>query len=49
VQATGFDPVHMPAWHVSVRVHALPSSQLAPSVADGFEQVPVAGLHVPAR
>jgi|HubBroStandDraft_4_1064222.scaffolds.fasta_scaffold675216_2 hypothetical protein len=31
VQVTGFDPVHTPAWQVSVCVHALPSLQVVPS------------------
>src|SRR2546425_263170 len=48
VQMTGLEPVQVPDWHVSVWVHALPSLQLVPSVAFGFEQVPVAGLQVPA-
>src|SRR5439155_451063 len=29
-QTTGFVPMHVPAWQVSVRVQALPSSQVAP-------------------
>jgi hypothetical protein len=33
--------------HASVSVHALPSSQAVPLGAFGFEQVPVAGSHVP--
>jgi hypothetical protein len=45
---TGFAPVHVPAWHVSACVHALPSLQALPSGLDGLEQTPVAGLHVPA-
>jgi hypothetical protein len=45
---TGFDPVHVPALHVSVCVHALPSLQAVPSAMFGFEQVPVDELHVPA-
>jgi hypothetical protein len=48
VQTTGFDPVHTPPWHVSVCVQALRSSQFVPSIADGFEQVPVAGSQAPA-
>ena len=47
VQVTGFVPVQMPAWHVSVRVHALSSSHVAPLGFAGFEHVPVDGLHVP--
>src|SRR5437867_3086390 len=45
---TGFDPVQIPDWQVSVCVQALPSLQDVPSAAFGFEQVPVAGLQVPA-
>jgi hypothetical protein len=48
VQTTGFEPTHTPDWHVSVCVQALPSLQVVPFVALGFEQTPVAGLHVPA-
>ena len=48
VQVTGLRPVHAPAWHVSVCVHALPSLHAVPFVAAGFEHAPVAGLHVPA-
>src|SRR5438093_472252 len=47
-QTTGFVPVHVPAWQVSVRVQALPSSHVAPSGLAGLEQVPVAGARVPA-
>jgi hypothetical protein len=46
---TGFAPLHVPAWHVSVCVQALPSVQDAPFGLAGFEQVPVDGLQVPAR
>jgi hypothetical protein len=48
VQVTGLAPVHAPAWHVSLVVHALLSLQAAPFALFGFEQVPFAGLHVPA-
>src|SRR5207249_4671089 len=48
VQITGFAPMHVPAWHVSVCVQAFPSLQIVPSGFAGFEQVPVAGSHVPA-
>jgi hypothetical protein len=48
VHVTGFAPVQVPAWQVSVWVHALPSLQAEPSDLLGFEQVPFAGLHVPA-
>jgi len=47
VQVTAFAPVHVPASHVSVRVQALPSSQVVPLGFAGFEHAPVAGLHVP--
>src|SRR5438552_2479200 len=45
-QTTGFMPVHVPAWQVSVRVQALPSLQAAPSGFAGLEQVPVDGSSV---
>ena len=45
---TGFVPVHVPDWHASVCVQALPSLHDVPSAAFGFEQLPVAGSHVPA-
>ena len=48
VHVTGFEPVQTPVWHVSVCVHALPSLHVLPSGLAGFEQVPVAGLQVPA-
>ena len=48
VQTTGFDPVHTPAWHVSVCVHALPSLHAEPSALFGFVQIPVPVLQVPA-
>jgi hypothetical protein len=47
VHVTGFAPVHTPAWHVSVCVHALESLHADPSALAGFEH-PVAGSHVPA-
>ena len=47
VQTTGFVPVQVPVWHVSVWVHALPSLQAVPSGFAGFEQRPVVVLHVP--
>jgi hypothetical protein len=46
---TGFAPVQVPDWHVSLCVHALPSLQPVPFATDGFEQAPVAVLHVPAE
>src|SRR5204863_808551 len=48
VHTTGFPPVHVPVWHVSVWVQALPSEQPVPFGAFGFVQTPVPGLHVPA-
>jgi len=45
---TGLEPVQTPVWHVSVWVHASPSLHDVPFEALGFEQVPVAGSHVPA-
>jgi len=48
VHATGFDPVHVPLWHESLCVQALPSLHLVPFVAAGFEQEPDVGSHVPA-
>jgi hypothetical protein len=41
--------VQVPAWHVSLCVHACPSLHVAPSGFAGFEQSPVAGAHVPAE
>src|SRR3989442_1146213 len=40
--------MQLPLWQVSVWVQALPSLHAVPSAALGFEQVPVAGSHVPA-
>ena len=48
MQTTGLLPVHVPAWQVSVCVHASPSLQLVPLAAVGFEHVPLVGSHVPA-
>jgi hypothetical protein len=48
VHVTGFEPEQVPLWHVSVWVHALPSLQVVPFDAVGFEQAPVLVLHVPA-
>ena len=45
---TGFDPVHVPAWHVSLWVHASPSLQAVPLAALGFEHEPVCGSQTPA-
>jgi len=48
LHTTGLAPVQAPARQVSVWVQALPSSQVLPFAFSGLEQVPVAGLHVPA-
>jgi hypothetical protein len=40
--------VQLPAWQVSELVQLLPSLHDVPFIFAGFEQVPVAGLHVPA-
>jgi hypothetical protein len=48
VHVTAVPAVHVPLWHVSASVHALPSLQDVPFVATGFEQIPVVVLHVPA-
>src|SRR5262245_42140671 len=40
VHTTGFAPVHVPAWHVSVCVQALPSSHELPLALMGLEQTP---------
>ena len=48
MHTTGLAPVQVPAWQVSVCVHALPSVQAVPLGAFGFEQVPVIGLQTPA-
>ena len=48
VQVTGLLPVQVPFWQESVWVHALPSLQLVPLAATGFEQAPVVELQVPA-
>ena len=49
VQTTGFEPAQAPLAQVSVCVQASPSLQGVPSEADGFEQTPLDGSHVPAR
>jgi hypothetical protein len=46
--ATGFEPVQVPAWHVSVWVQALPSVQVVPFGTAGLEHAPLAGSHAPA-
>ena len=48
VHVTRLEPAQTPVWHVSVWVHASPSLHNVPFGAFGFEQVPVAGSHVPA-
>ena len=40
--------MQIPAWQASDRVQAFASSQVVPFGFTGFEQTPVAGLHVPA-
>jgi hypothetical protein len=47
-QTTLLPPTHVPPWHVSVCVQALPSLHVVPSGAAGLEHAPVAGSHVPA-
>jgi hypothetical protein len=46
---TGLAPTQLPAWQVSLCVHALPSLHAVPFAAAGFEHAPVAGSHVPAE
>ena len=48
VQTTGFDPVQVPPWQVSVCVHMLPSLQVVP-FATGTQVAVVAAqvMHVP--
>jgi len=48
VHDTGFDPVQAPPWQVSDCVQAFPSLHDVPFGFAGFEQTPVAELHVPA-
>jgi hypothetical protein len=48
VQTTGLSPTQIPVWHVSLCVQRLLSLQVVPFGFSGFEQMPVAGLHVPA-
>jgi hypothetical protein len=48
VQVTGFEPVHAPLWHVYVCSQRFVPAHVVPLVAEGFEQRPVLGLHVPA-
>ena len=46
---TGFDPVHVPAWQVSVWVQASASSHTVPSAFAGLLHWPVSESQVPAR
>ena len=46
MHTTGFAPVQVPLWQVSVVVQALPSEQVVSSGFGGFEQTPVCGLQV---
>src|SRR5438477_95597 len=48
VPTTGFEPPPLPAALPSLRVQALPSSQLVPLGLAGLLQAPVAGSQVPA-
>src|SRR5947199_491732 len=48
VQTTGFEPVQVPLWQVSVCVHALPSLHAVPLRACGLEHEPATVLEVPA-
>ena len=48
VHETGFVPVQVPAWQLSVCVHGLPSLHVVPSGAVGLVQSPVEGSQVPA-
>jgi hypothetical protein len=43
-QRIGFEPVHVPLWHVSVCVHAFPSLQAVPSAT--YDQAVVDALGV---
>jgi hypothetical protein len=49
LHVTVLPAVQTPAWHVSFESQRLPSLHVVPLAASGFEQTPVAGLHVPAR
>ena len=46
-QVTGFPPVQVPVWQVSVWVHAFASLHDVPFALSGFEHTPVDVLHVP--
>jgi hypothetical protein len=45
VQVIGFAPTQTPAWHVSVWVQRVPSSQAVPSATAVWTHWPVDGLH----
>jgi hypothetical protein len=47
LQMTGFMPVHVPPWQLSVWVHALPSLQGVLFGFEGLEQTPVIVSQVP--
>src|ERR1700720_552026 len=47
-QMIGLPPTHTPAMQVSACVHLFPSLHAVPSVAVGFEHVPVFGSQTPA-
>lgn len=47
VHETEFMPTHVPLWHESVCVHALPSLQAVPSATEGLEHTPLDGSQVP--
>jgi hypothetical protein len=49
VQVTGFEPMHVPLWQVSLWVQAFPSLQAVPLAAAGLEHTPLLGSHVPAE
>src|SRR5689334_16310611 len=48
VHKTGFVPVQVPAWQLSICVQPFASLQATPSALFGFEQAPVTESHVPA-
>jgi hypothetical protein len=48
LQFTGAPLAQAPFWQLSPVVHMLPSLHGVPAVLTGFEQMPVAGAHVPA-
>jgi hypothetical protein len=48
-QVSGFEPVQVPDWQVSVWVHRSPSLQVVPSAFAGVEHVPVPGAQVPGE